>query len=121
MAKKKLDISKAQVADGAQPSIRSVYELVGIKDVKYRDTTYASYRAKIDAMDLVQLHDEARSAHVLTNPSRLVMLDRLEEQFLKHNPGQRALVAAGRQRDRDNEENLPIAERAALIMSRARS
>lgn len=118
--KKPLDLATAEQADGALPSFRSAYELVGIKDVKYRARTFAAYQSDLRAMDLVELQDHAYELAVVPSPSRQIMIDRLEEKYLRENPEQREALVAARQAREALGESESIAERAEKIMAQAR-
>jgi hypothetical protein len=99
MAKKtrqKINLATAEQADGALPSFKSVYELCGIKDIKYRESTFAAYQTRLRAMDLIELQDHAYELAVVPSPSAQIMIDRLEEKYLRENPEQRAALAAAR-------------------------
>ena len=119
----KLDLSTATVADGAQKPIRSVYELVGIKDIKYRETTYGSYQGRLKKMNLIELQDHGFSIGVVPASSRDIMIDRLERKYLQENPDAReqyhaertaAQVAAG------DDDKLTVRQRAERVMEKAR-
>lgn len=83
--RKKLDISKAKVADGALNAPRSVYEMVGITVNKYATDNRDQYEATINNMNLIELQDEAYKHGVLASDSRNVTIDRLLEKFLREN------------------------------------
>lgn len=116
--RKKLDIATAQQADGALPSFTSVYELVGIKDRRYMERTFADYSARLDQMGLPELHDHAYNMGVVPSPSRGLMIKRLQERFLDENPDQRAAVVAERAKKASAPQTLD--EQVEDILSRSR-
>jgi hypothetical protein len=81
-ARKKLDLTKAKVADGALAAPRSVYEMVGISTHSYGTNNRAEYEATINHMNLIELQDEAYKHGVLASESRSITIDRLLEKFV---------------------------------------
>lgn len=117
---KKLNLATAEQADGALSSPRSAYEICGIADVKYREKTFAGYSARLHAMDLIELQDHAYELAVVPSPSAQVMIDRLEEKFLRENPVERAAVAKARAEAAERGESDSIERQAERIMARGR-
>jgi hypothetical protein len=115
---KKLDLSTAEQTDGALYSDRTAYEIAGIKEVSYREKSFAAYQTSIRAMDLVELHDHAYNLAVTPSPSRQAMLDRLEEKYLRENPRERESVAKARRAA--NDRPLTIQEQAERILAQGR-
>ena len=115
-----LDLSTAEQADGALPPIRSVYELVGIKDVRYNERTFTAYSARLNKMDLVELHDHAYDLALTCSPSRSFMIQKLEEKYLKEHPDQREAIYAARQAESVNQDSESIARQAERIMTMGR-
>lgn len=118
--KRGLDLATAEQTNGALNPIRSVYELVGIKDVRYNERTYAAYSARLAKMDLVELHDHAYDLALSCSPSRPFMIAKLEEKFLKEHPDQRDAVHAARLAEEASEDSESITKRAERIMARGR-
>lgn len=114
-----LDLATTEQADGALPSFRSAYELVGIRDVTYRHRSFAEYQKWLAASDLVELHDHAYAIAVVCSSSRPVMIQRLEDKYLNENPHERVALAEARQAAA--RENVETTEQAAeRIMARGR-
>ncbi len=83
-ARKKLDISKAKVADGALSAPKSVYEMVGIATHDYgKDIDRTGYEAVLKRMNLIELQDEAYKHGVLASDSMAITIDRLVEKFIR--------------------------------------
>lgn len=85
MPKKKVDLATAKVADGALVSGRSVYEICGNRYSKYKTADLNVYRKTIAAMNLLELQDHAYEVGVTANQDRRVLVDRLEQEFRRHN------------------------------------
>lgn len=111
----RLDLATAQQSDGALPSFKSVYDLVGIRDVRYRHATFASYSAWLKTQDLAELHDHAYEFALAMSPSRGVMIDRLEGKYLQENPEQRVALADAR-RAEATKNPLTIDQQARRIL-----
>ena len=118
--KQKLDLSKAQQADGALKPIHHIYDLVGVKNVSYRAKTYSQYQEMIRRMNLVELHDHAREVNVVPAATKDLMIDRLERKYLQERPEEREKYYAAVQAGKKDEAEMTVAERAALILQRAR-
>lgn len=116
-AKRKFNLETAETADGALPSLRSAYELVGIKDFQYKAKTFSEYQGQLRAMDLIELQDHAYDYAVVPSQSAEVMIARLEEKYLRENPEQRLKVAAERQAQMESESEKEQVDR---ILSRGR-
>ncbi len=121
-SKKQFDLSTSQVADGALKPLRSVYEIMGVKNVSYREKTYASYQDQLRRMNVIELQDHAYEIGVLAGSTKDSMIDRLERKFLQENPEQRdahiaARAAANGKTEADGES---IADQAARIIARGR-
>lgn len=114
--KKALDLDNAEQADGALESPRSAYEIVGIKDYRYRETSFAAYSARLHQMDLSELHDHGYDMAEPISPSRQVMIDRLERKYLRENPHQRSTAA----KLRAPQDDSSIEEQAQRIMAQGR-
>lgn len=117
---KKIDITTAQVADGALKAPRSVYEIVGVKNVSYRERTYASYQSQLRKMDLVELHDHAYEVGSVPSPSKEITIDRLERKYLQENPAERAALIEARDKAALEPEELSVHEQAQRIVARGR-
>lgn len=81
--KPKIDLAKAQVADGALHAPRSVYEVIGARDTQYSHSDYASYQKWLQAQDLITLQDHAYKLGVVATANMGHLVDRLERRFLK--------------------------------------
>lgn len=81
--RKKLDISKAKVADAALSAPKSVYEMVNIQTHAYGSVDRPSYEASLRRMNLIELQDEAYKHGVLASDSMSITIDRLVEKFIR--------------------------------------
>ncbi len=111
MAKKKLNLDTAKQVDGALPTVRSVYDLVGAQTLRYRETSFGSYQSRLRRMNLLELHDHAFEVGEVPSPSQDAMIDRLERRFLRENPDLRPARA-------EDDEKLSMEERALRVMRR---
>lgn len=119
-SKKTLNLETAKVADAELKPIRSVYELVGIKNVSYYEKTYPDYQKSLAKMSLLEMHDHAFSIGVPCAASKEIMVDRLERKYLQENPQQREAWKQARDAGKDGEKELSVQEQAKLILSRGR-
>ena len=117
--KKRLNIETAEQADGALEATRSAYDIAGIRDVRYRETTFAAYREKLAGMDLIELHDHAYDLAVVPSASRPETIKRLEDKYLSVNPEQRIAYGKERQAAAARAEDETVAQRAERILSGA--
>lgn len=118
--RRKLTLENGETSTAALPAIRSAYELMGIKDTRYRERSFAAYQARIQQMDLVELHDEAFDVALPCSPDRGYMIKLLEEKFLKENPVERGTVVAAQRAESAKADRLTVAERAKRILADAR-
>lgn len=118
--KRRLSLENGETSTAALPSIRSVYDLVGIRDTRYSEHSFAAYSASIGKMDLSELHDEAADKGLPSSPDRGYMIQLLEEKFLRDNPAEREIVTKARQTENARADKLTIAQRAARIAEQAR-
>ena len=118
--KGKINLETASVADGSLKPFNSVYELAGIKNVSYREKSFAAYQNTIRSMNLLELHDHGFSIGVPAGATKDIMLDRLERKFLQENPNERAAYIKARDEGKTDEQELTVAQRAELIMQRGR-
>lgn len=81
--KKKLDLSTATVADGALPSSRSVYEILGMNDSIFPTQNYEEYQRLLVGMNTIDLIDHAYKIGVVATSDRNSLIDRLERKFLQ--------------------------------------
>lgn len=93
---RRLDLATAEQADGALPAFRSVHEISGMNDVRYRHNTFAAYRAHLRSLNLIDLQDHAYAFAVVPSQSAQTMISRLEEKYLRDNPQQRPWRPAAR-------------------------
>jgi hypothetical protein len=84
------NLATAQTADGMMTRSGSVYEILGIAKNHYGNVTFAQYQEKIRAMRLYELQQHCLDVSVLPSHSDKIMIDRLEEEFLKRNRKARA-------------------------------
>lgn len=115
-----LNLDTAIQADGALQAPRSVYEIVGIRNVSYREKTFEAYQSALAKMDLIELQDHAYALGVPPGATRTIAIARLEEKYLRENPHERDRVVAARQATVKDDEQLSIKERAERILARGR-
>ncbi len=113
-----LNLSTAKVADGAQRSSQSVYELCGISTNTYRVNTIKDYTRTIRAMNLIDLQDEAYKNGVLATDNRDILLDRLERKFIQESARFRQEPTPGS--SQVSQSDSATRERALEILSRGR-
>lgn len=118
--KKKLDLDSAKQADAALPPIRNIFDLVGVKNVSYWQKTYPDYQKYLRGLSMVELIDHAHEVNVVPGPTREIAIDRLERKFLRERPEEHEKYLAAKDKGIKDEQEMTVAERAALIMSRAR-
>lgn len=118
--KEPLNLATAMQADGALKPLRSVYDLVGVKNVTYREKTYAAYQEQLRRMDLAQLHEHSYQVGVAGGATKEIAIDRLERKYLLENPEQREQMIAERNAALQGEGELTVAEQAARIRARGR-
>ena len=120
---KKIDVSTAEQAHGQlrpEGRARDVYELLGIKTSRFTDKTYAGYKGRLDAMDLVELHEEAEQIGTMAFHSREATITELLKRFLRDNPEEKRKLDAIADQEAESEANLSIRERAERILARGR-
>jgi hypothetical protein len=83
MAKKKLDLNKAKIADGAMKAPKSVYEIIGLNDSIFPTQNYEEYQKIINNMNTIDLVDHAYKIGVVASSDRGIIIDRLERKFLQ--------------------------------------
>lgn len=83
MARKKMDLNKAMVADGSLQAPKSVYEIVGINDSIFPTENYEEYQKMLASMNTIDLVDHAYRIGVVATPDRNTLIDRLERKFLQ--------------------------------------
>ncbi len=118
--KKQLDLSTASVADGSLKPVRSVYELMGIKNVSYREKSYGAYQDQLRRMNVIELQDHAYEVGVVPGATKDSMIDRLERKFLQENPDQRDAYYAAKAAGASNAPELSLEEQAQRILARGR-
>lgn len=120
MGRKKFNPATTQMADGAMPAIHSAYELMGIKNIKYRERSFAAYQSQLRRMNMVELHDHAFEVGVLAGSSKETVIANLERKFLQENPAEREGFYARRNSETRPDAELSVEERAERIMEQAR-
>lgn len=115
-----LNLDTAIQADGALKPLRSVYELIGLKNVSYREKTYAAYQEQLRRMDLAQLHEHSYQVGVAGGATKEIAIDRLERKYLTENPEQRDQMIAERNAALRDEGELTVSEQATRIRSKGR-
>lgn len=106
--RKKLDLSKVQVADGALKAPRSVYEIVGFPETDYDTRDIDVYRKELDRMQNFELQEHAARHGVLPSWEREITMGRLEEKFMRENS---RFVPPGQSVPESNEDLRKQAER----------
>lgn len=117
MARKKVNLATAKVADGRAQS-RSIYEMVGLPTSSYRCKTLAEYSKMINNLSVIELQDHAFQIGSLAGYDRATMIDRLEQKFIREN----SKFATGAESVEDPAKGSSDAVRAeaARIISRGR-
>lgn len=117
-ARKRIDLSKAKVADGEVRTHTSVYEIMGVSTHGYHTTNASQYSQELRAMNLLQLQDEAYRRAITPTDNREMLLDRLERRFLQETS--KFKTAEGRSFTKEPDGEVSLKDQALRVLSRGR-
>lgn len=113
----KIDLSTAQVIDGALRAPRSIREVIGQVSSKYATNDIRVYRQELEAMPLHRIQEHAYQLGVAPAMNKKHTIARLEEAFLKEFSHNGLHPATSVQK---NPDEMTVRERAEAIMRRQR-
>lgn len=118
--KPKINLGTAEQADGALAAPVSAYELVGIRDIRYREQSYSAYEARLRSTHLSDLQDECYRIGVVASSNKEVTIQRMLERYLKENPREREGLAAARAKAQRGASKETPEQQAMRILAAAR-